>query len=122
MTAEQAIHNFWSGFGLTAYEENSVPDEAELPYITYSVSYDVFGHDVPMSASVWYRSTVWTDVIAKKDAISQAFGDSDYIQLPTDEGSVRIWRGSPFAQRMGDVDTSIKRYLINVTAEYNSFT
>jgi hypothetical protein len=120
MTAEQAIHNFWSGFGLTAYEENSVSDEAELPYITYSVSYDTFGNSVPMSASIWYRSTSWGDLIAKKDLISEAIGEESVL-LPTDEGSVRIWRGSPFAQRMGDVDNSIKRYLLNITAEYNTF-
>lgn len=120
MTAEQAIHNFWSGFGLTAYEENSVPDEAELPYITYSVSYDTFDNDVPMSVSVWYRSTSWGDLIAKKDAISAAIGEGG-VNIPTDEGHIWIKRGSPFAQRMGDVDNSIKRYLINVTAEYYTF-
>ena len=42
MTAEQTLHSFWSSFGLTAYDENSVPDDAVLPYITYSVSYDSF--------------------------------------------------------------------------------
>ena len=53
MDAEQAIHSFWSSFGLTAYDENSVPDTAELPYITYSLSYDTFDHQVSMVANLW---------------------------------------------------------------------
>ena len=36
MDKQQAIHGFWSSFGITAYDENSVPDDAELPYITYN--------------------------------------------------------------------------------------
>ena len=37
MTKEAALHNFWSMFGVPAYEENAVPsgeDGAEFPYIT----------------------------------------------------------------------------------------
>ena len=51
MTAEQTLHSFWSSFGLTAYDENSVPDDAVLPYITYSVSYDSFDNNVSLTAS-----------------------------------------------------------------------
>lgn len=51
MTAEQVVHSFWSSFGLTAYDENSVPDNAQLPYITYNLSYDAFENEVAMSGS-----------------------------------------------------------------------
>ena len=40
MNKEQAIHFFWSQFGLPAYDENSVPDDAQMPYITYNVVID----------------------------------------------------------------------------------
>lgn len=42
MTKAAALHSFFSGFGLTAYEENSVPDDAVFPYITYSLTTDSF--------------------------------------------------------------------------------
>ena len=35
MTKAAAIYQFWNSFGLTAYEENSVPTDATFPYITY---------------------------------------------------------------------------------------
>ena len=31
----KALYQFFSGFGLPAYVEYNVPDEAALPYITY---------------------------------------------------------------------------------------
>ena len=43
MDKGQAIHNFWSQFGLPAYEENTVPATAGNQYITYSVQTDSLG-------------------------------------------------------------------------------
>lgn len=117
MTAEQAIHAFWSNFGLTAYDENSVPDNAQLPYITYSVSYDTFGNNVAMTASIWQKSTSWLLVTQKAKAISEYIGDGGVL-LPTDNGSIWIKRGSPFYNRMGQEEKDIKRIFINITAEY----
>ena len=36
LSTARALQKFWAGFGLPAYSEGSVPDDAELPYITYS--------------------------------------------------------------------------------------
>ena len=38
MDKYQAINEFWNRFGVMAYDENTVPDDAELPYITYGVN------------------------------------------------------------------------------------
>lgn len=117
MTAEQAIHTFWSSFGLAAYDENSVPDTATLPYITYALSYSVFGDEALMEGSLWYRSISWQAITDKCNEISRFIGDGG-IMLETDNGNVWITRGSPFANRMGDTDKNIKRIIINVIAEY----
>lgn len=119
MNAEQALHNFWSGFGLTAYDENSVPDEAVLPYITYSVSIGGFDTEVSLTASLWYRSLSWVDITNLAYQISKAIGYSGKT-LKTDDGYLWLKRGQPFAQRMGDDDKNIKRMYINITAEYFS--
>ena len=46
MTKEAALYQFWSSFGLTAYEENSVPAQAAFPYISYEVITDSFGAQI----------------------------------------------------------------------------
>ena len=123
MTKAAAIYNFWSGFGIPAYEENSVPsgkDAPEFPYITYQLITDSFGADVAMTASLWYRDSSWVRANAKADEISEAIGYGGNVIL-CDGGSIWLKRGRPFAQRMGDAsDTMIKRIIINVEAEYFS--
>ena len=121
MTKEAALYNFWSMFGLPAYEENSVPsgeDVAEFPYITYQVVTDSFGNDVAMAGSVWYRSTSWKEANAKAQEISNVLG-SGGVTLACDGGIIWLRRGVPFAQSMGDEsDDLIKRKYINITAEF----
>ena len=36
----QTLQAFFEGFGRTAYDENTVPDDAALPYLTYEASGD----------------------------------------------------------------------------------
>ena len=121
MTKEAALYNFWSMFGLPAYEENSVPsgeDGAEFPYITYQVVTDSFGNDVAMAGSAWYRSTSWKEANAKAQEISNVLG-SGGVTLACDGGIIWLRRGVPFAQSMGDEsDDLIKRKYLNITAEF----
>lgn len=123
MTKTAAIYDFWAGFGLRAFEENSVPtgkDAPEFPYITYQLITDSFGIVVAMTASLWYRDSSWVKANAKADEISEAIGYGGNVIL-CDGGSIWIKRGRPFAQRMGDASNKkIKRIYINVEAEYFS--
>ena len=121
MTKEAALYNFWSMFGLPAYEENSVPsgeDGAEFPYITYQVVTDSFGNDVALTGSVWYRSTSWKGANAKAQEISNVLSRGG-VTLDCDGGIIWLRRGVPFAQSMGDdSDDLIKRKYLNITAEF----
>ena len=118
MNKSAAIHQFWSGFGLTAYEENTVPSDAVFPYITYQLVTDAFDTDVAMTASLWYRSSSWVNVNKMTDLISKHIGRGG-VFLPCDGGKVWIKRGTPFAQNMGDEsDSLIKRKYLNITAEF----
>ena len=117
MDKAQAIHSFWSGFGLTAYDENSVPNDAKMPYITYSVITDSLEYVALLTASLWYRNTSWEAISKKADEISEALKDGKLIKL--DKGYAYLYRGTPFAQRMGDeADNIIKRIYFNVNCEY----
>ena len=46
----QALHKFWSGFDLPAYDETTVPVQASTPYITYEVAEDFFGSPRQLAA------------------------------------------------------------------------
>lgn len=116
MDKQQAIHSFWSSFGITAYDENSVPDTAKMPYITYNVSTGDFGDTVVMSASVWYRANSWTYLDLMANRISSYIGYGG-ITIPIDNGMIWIKRSSPFSQRMSD-DGEVKRTLLTIAAEY----
>lgn len=118
MTKAAALYNFYSSFGLTVYEENSVPEDASFPYLTYNVSTGSFGEDNAMYINLWYRSTSWTGINAKTEEISTAIGRGGKV-IKCDDGAIWMKRGSPFAQSMGDPeDDLIKRKYINITAEF----
>ena len=118
MTKAAAIYQFWSGFGLTAYEENTVPTDATFPYITYQLVTDSFDREVAATASLWYRGESWTDINAKTEEIARFIGGGGCL-LDCDSGFIWLKRGTPFAQNMGDEsDDLIKRKYINVTVEY----
>ena len=118
MTKAAAIYQFWNSFGLTAYEENSVPVEAAFPYITYQLVTDSFYREVPVTASIWYRSESWTGINAKTEEISQKISRGGKI-ISCDGGAIWLKRGQPFAQNMGDEsDNLIKRKYLNITAEF----
>ena len=118
MTKAAAIYQFWNSFGLTAYEENSVPDDASFPYITYQLVTDSFDREIPLTASLWYRGESWTDINAKTEEISQKISRGGKI-ISCDGGAIWLKRGQPFAQSMGDEsDDLIKRKYLNITAEF----
>lgn len=118
MTKAAAIYQFWNSFVLTAYEENSVPDDATFPYITYQFVTDSFDREIPLTASLWYRSESWKAINAKTEEISQKISRGGKV-IPCDGGAIWLKRGKPFAQSMGDEsDNLIKRKYLNITAEF----
>ncbi len=114
----QAQHQFWSSFGIPAYEENSVPKGAEFPYITYQAVSSGFEAILTVSASVWTRTTSWTQADAKADEIERYIRSMGCPEI--DGGRYRVYIGdTTFAQSMGDPnDDQIKRKLLTVTFEF----
>lgn len=119
MDKEQALHRFWSSFGLPAYDEYSVPEGVQLPYITYNVATGAIEDIIPLHASLWYRSLSWADVTAKAYEIAQTVAEHGHLILPFDGGRIYLTEGSPFSQRMDDPDDRmIRRIYINLQAEF----
>ena len=114
----QALHSFWSGFTIPAYDENSVPDSAVMPYITYEAANDYFGYPIGLTASLWYRSTSWADIEAKELEIADAITRGGKIVGYTG-GAFWIRKANPRAQRMtGENDDSVRRIVLNVEVEF----
>lgn len=124
MTKAAAYHSFWSGFGIPAYEENSVPDgpsDPGFPRITYQFGTDAFSdYGVALTVSLWYRDSSWVPINAKTEEISSVIGRGG-VTCPCDGGNFWITRGSPWALSMGDEnDDLIKRKVLNVTVRWNT--
>jgi hypothetical protein len=120
MNAQAALNSFWNGFGWTAWEENSVPENAfsrANQYITYSAGESGFNEPMMLSASLWQRSTNWKDVITKAQQIMNYIGMGG-VFIATDEGAIWIKRGRPFAQRMSDEDPAVRRIYLNIEVEF----
>lgn len=118
MDKSQAINTFWNSFGIPAFDQYTVPDEASMPYITYEASLDAVGMDAPMTASLWYRSSSWEAISQKAEEISSRISYSYYIKA-IDGGYMVIKRGNVFAQRMSDPDDpDVRRILISILVEF----
>ena len=122
MTKAAALYQFFSSFGLEAWEENSVytlESPPTFPYLTYEMNTDAFNdYDTALTFSLWYRSTSWAAANAKVEKISASIGRIGKV-LPVDDGYLLIMRGSPFAQSIGDPsDDMIKRKMLNITVRF----
>lgn len=92
----QAIYQFLSSFGIPAYNENKVPDNAELPYITYSLINADWRDSTVMNVSIWYAGTSLTEVYKKADEIGAKIGEG--LRLPVENGCVWLNKDNPFCQ------------------------
>ena len=115
----QAVYDFWSNFGWPVYDENSVPDSAATPYITYHVSTGSLGDRVTLYGNLWDRSTSWERISRKALEIEEYVTNMYPSATAFDSGRLYIVKGSPFAQRMGEPgDDMMKRIYINLDAEF----
>lgn len=112
-----ALYNFWSSFGIPAYSEGNIPDDAVLPYITYNICEPHWSDQASTFAKVWYQGTSYTAIATKVKEIKQRIGDC--ISLPVDDGSIYLYPEENFAQIQMDKDGEIMCYLNLVQ---NSFT
>ena len=117
----EGLQSFWESFGIPAYDENSVPDDAQMPYITYQAAVGAFEDIVPLSASVWYYGTSWKDISRKVDEISRSLAGWNLVKL--DDGQyifLAKQRDSQFAQRAADEADNdlVKRIYLTLFAEF----
>ena len=119
MDKHQALFSFWSSFGLPAYDQNTVPDKAPLPRITYEDATGSMGDVINLTASLWYRDTGWAAISQKAQEIADYIESMYPMTLPLNTGRLLLTRGRPWDQRMNDPDDDgIRRVVLNVQAEF----
>ena len=109
--AAAALNTFYSGFSLQAYAEDSVPDTAQLPYITYSVNVPEWNRKASNYVRVWDRTKSNAGIIAKADQITAAIGEG--INIPLEGGYLVIWPETPLIQIM--VEGDVRSAYINLS-------
>lgn len=118
MLNEQEYKAFWNSFGLKAYDKNTVPDNANLPYITYEYAENGFDDgEIALTANLWDGGKSWEYISKIADNIKHAIGYGG-VTIKTDEGYIWIKRRSPFAQRAADPNDNIRRIMLNLSVDF----
>lgn len=118
MNKDQAVSAFWKTFGIDSYDESNVPTDATYPYLTHEEAVDTLGYPIAQTASLYYRSSSWSDVIAKRDEIAEYISKGGRL-VKYDNGAFWIRMGRPWAQRMADSsDDMVRRMLLNYVIEF----
>ena len=81
----KAVYGFFSGFGIPAYAQDAVPDDAELPYITYYLQEPEWSRQASGYAQVWYPSRNRAKLNELTDMIVREIG-SEGTLLGCDNG------------------------------------
>ena len=120
-TMVEALHEFYSNFGLPCYDETTVPtgkNAPKFPYLSYNASTSDFGEQVALDMSIWFYSKSWIEAEKKMKEISDIVGYGGKI-INYDNSAVWLKKGSPWAVRMGDPESDmIRRYKFNITVEF----
>ena len=131
MNKAQALHAFWSAFGLKAIDENSAYDRAAVqeqgitfPYISYEVASGALAETTQMlTGNIWYRSTSWEAAELKAKQIADFIGYGGKI-YPVNGGYLRIMLplNSIIYRRVPDPDDSIRRISFNIAVDFLTAT
>lgn len=117
MNKYEAQQKYWSGFGIPAYNELTVPEQMrdKYPYLTYQKVNGSLDGPLTASASLYYRSTSWKEIDDKITEMEPSIND----EIKIEGGYMKVRKpAANFAQQMSDPDPLVRRYLITVEVEF----
>jgi len=122
MDKAQALHQFWSGFGIPAWDENTVPDDDDIrgeKYIAYSLSTGSLDDVINLTAKIWDTNTSsWEFVENKAKEIAEYIAKMVPPTIPIENGRLYITKGKPFSQRLSNPNELVRGNYINIQAEF----
>lgn len=101
ISTASALYAFYSGFGLPAYEVNTVPDDVTLPYITYLYNEPQYQSPATHYAQIFMRTNSNTALLEKAGDIVSAIGEGVVL-----DSGVVIRPSTPLVQIMHDASNS----------------
>lgn len=111
----KALYEFWSRFGVPAFVENAVPEDQELPYITYRLAFPEWRSQMSIYGTVWTDGTSYVPAANIVDAIDTVVGEC--YQCPTERGVVMLYKDINFAQNQPQDDINVKAVYISLILE-----
>ena len=98
-----ALNAYLNGFNLPAYTTESLPKEAEPPYITYPLNIPTWDEKTSFYIQIWFRTRSNEALLTKADEILADIGPGKILQAS--DGYVAIWPETPAVQLLVDGDT-----------------
>lgn len=94
------LKTFFSGFELPAYTLGSVPEQVELPYITYPATEPEWRSQGNLYCQIWYPKNHLSELLTKADEVMAAIGDGIRLDMPG--GYLVLYLASQQAQLLND--------------------
>lgn len=101
-----ALNAFWNQFGIPAYLDDNVPDDAALPYIRFSVAKSPAMEAAILTAFNYHRAKLMGNVERARlaDQIAGAIPEGG-VKIPLDNGGyIVLRRGADFQNLYQDPD------------------
>lgn len=112
------LFDFWSQFGVPAYLQDNVPDDAALPYITYEATRVPGLSSLPLTAIAWFPISVDGNMrrTAFQDAVELMIPESG-IMLPVGDDGFIILDRNP-SGFVGDYQDQENNKIIGARVSY----
>ena len=114
-----ALYSYWNSFDIPAYPENNVPDDVQLPYITYELARSDWKGQSLTHVRVWYRDTSYVPITNKVNEIAESIGEGKI--LPTSSGFVALFKDTNFCQFQPTGDVDLKIAYLSFVMETNTY-
>ena len=100
LNTARTLKTFFGGFDIPAYALESVPDDVNLPYITYPMVEPEWDGQGNIYCQVWYPKNRLADLLAKADEIVGEVGTMK--QFEQTGGYVVLYPTTPLIQILTD--------------------
>ena len=100
LNTAMTLKTFFSSFDIPAYTLDSVPENVELPYITYPLVEPELSEQANFYCQVWYRKNNLGALLTKADQIMAAIGTEK--KIPMTGGYLVIYPSTPQMQTLTD--------------------
>lgn len=129
MDSWQALHAFWAGFDVPAYDEQTIfaeGDSPAYPHITYESAAGTNGNTELLTASLWdmidpdsSQTASWAWLKQKAEEIKHAIGYGG-ITIQVEGGGLwlKLPESSPFSRPLPSGEDNILRIQMNIEVDY----